>query len=121
MQYGTIKTELWAHNYGVAQEYYRYEVITRYWITNPDAYKNDAYDLEDKSTWPINNTEIAWETHAVSIDRSGKYTLVNVENTTVYRDWLEYMANEKQCEKNGASARRMMIEQHKTLVDYLWG
>lgn len=121
MQYGTIKTEVWAHNHGSAQEYYRYAIITRWWITNPEAYENDDYSTKNEDEWPVNNTDIEWETHAVRVKRNGACKVLNADDSEVYLNWLQFMGDEKTKESNPSAARRMMIRQHKTLTDYLLG
>jgi len=55
MHYGTFKSEVWAHSRDVGQEYFRYEIITRYWLVDEAA-------------------GFAWKTTVLSVGHDGSVT-----------------------------------------------
>jgi hypothetical protein len=71
MEFGTFKSEVWAHYKEVGQEYFRYEILTRYWFVNED----ESY---------------SWNTTVLRIDREGNVT--DVLSTEIDTDWWGKLA-----------------------------
>ncbi len=91
MENGTIKTETWAHFNKVGQEYFRYEVITRWWSPEGGG--------------------MAWKHTIIHIDREGDVTdAVQTErNLSRFKELLDSFVTT-------GDSRSMIAEQHHQLV-----
>lgn len=100
MMYGTIKSEVWAHMPKVAGEYFRFEVMTRWY---PQDEKDD------------NNPNVIWKTTIVYVDRDGDYKNINDMTTwdSMNERWKEWLnLNHASFAKNGYEARSKMRQEH---------
>jgi hypothetical protein len=101
MNYGTIKSEVLSHIDGVAQPYYHYEIITKWW-------------LDDEKANHI------WKHSIIRIDRDGTVTLYEAFKQP--GDWWdayeEYMLDQVLTVPVGQSVRHRnrMSEQHQWIV-----
>lgn len=101
VQFGTIKSEIWSHMEESAQDYYRYEVITRWW-------KNEAGD------------GFEWKHTIIRIDRDG--SVKRYEDFKEPDDWWDayekYMTDKPTSHSYDGynSGRTMMVDQHHWIV-----
>lgn len=112
MNFGTVKSEVWAHMDDVGQEYYRYEIITRYW-SNP---VHGGYE---------------WKHTVIAIDREGNVTNVldreaNEPAHAAVQWWtptlLNFNANAKASGPAQLSTERATIaDEHRDLVRLAMG
>lgn len=95
--YGTIKTEVWANPADFGGEYFRFEIITRWWPIEKDS------------------SVVTWETHIVRIDRNGKHfpTGEDLEVDNWWEYWAQWLKdNHIESMENGYGARTKMRAEH---------
>jgi len=109
MMTGTIQTQVWANMPNVTQEYFRYEVITRWW----------PVDEKDE-----NNDYIMYKTSFLSIGREGEVILPNDDNfmSNMLKHWNEWLQdNHKEKLHNGFDARCEMRIEHDYAIRLVIG
>jgi hypothetical protein len=96
--YGTIKSEVWATMPGVSEDYFRYEIITRWKPVNPK---------DDKSAM------VTWSTFIIYINRDGESERVEVNPSSWFENWINWLKlNHVSSAENGYEARAKMREEH---------
>lgn len=68
MDYGTIKSEVRSNNKDVAEEYYHYEIITRWWQAE-------------------SGVGVEWKHNLFCIDRNG--TMIRYGEGSPFNEWFE--------------------------------
>jgi hypothetical protein len=104
VEYGTIKSEVRAQYEGVSQDYYHYEVITRWWKTE---------------------TGFEWKHTVISVDRDGTITrLEDMGPSRVIKEYVsEYIAGQTLSKEHalGVFGRGSLSEQHAYIVRLVLG
>lgn len=100
MMYGTIKTEVWANMPDMVEDYFRYEIITRW---------------RPAEATQVESGIIKWSTHITMIDRDGNYKPVVGDSSfsNWWENWITWL-NNHHIEKmmNGFEARSEMRAEH---------